>query len=116
MKVRKRARLIGDSTKGGANDVGYFKLDDQFELYLSVGMGINPVTKTNWEGVGVIPDVLVPASSARDTAIVLARAAADQFGKIKEAKLKEAIARMEFQLARAEKLFRAKKDRSATAH
>jgi tetratricopeptide (TPR) repeat protein len=115
MKVRKRATLIGDSTKGGANDSQYFRLDDQFEMYLSVGMGINPVTKTNWEGVGVIPDVLVPASSALDTAIVLARAAAEEFGKRKEAKLKSAVHTMETLLDRAEKLYGTKKDRSAKA-
>jgi tetratricopeptide (TPR) repeat protein len=115
MKVRKRATLIGDSTRGGANDTQHFKLDDQFEMYLSVGMGINPVTKTNWEGVGVIPDVLVPVSSALDTAIVLARAAAEEVGKRKEAKMKSAVRTMEILLDRAEKLYRAKRDRSAKA-
>jgi tetratricopeptide (TPR) repeat protein len=115
MKVRKRATLIGDTTKGGANDTEHFRLDDQFEMYLSVGMGINPVTKTNWEGVGVIPDVFVSASSALDTAIVLARAAAEEFGKKKEASLKPAVRRMETLLERAETLYRAKKYRSAKA-
>ena len=115
MKVRRRATLVGDSTKGGAHDTEYFKIDDQFELYLSVGRGINPVTKTNWEGIGVIPDILVPASSALDTAIVLARAAAEQFGKGKEAQLKRAVDAMQVHLGRAEKLYRERKDRPAKA-
>ncbi len=34
---------------------------------------INPVTKTNWEGVGVKPDVPVPADQALDKAELLAR-------------------------------------------
>ena len=34
---------------------------------------INPVTKTNWEGTGVEPDVKVPASEALDSAIKAAR-------------------------------------------
>jgi hypothetical protein len=115
MKVRGRATLVGDSTKGGANDTEYFRLDDQFEMYLSVGSGINPVTKTNWEGIGVIPDILVPASAALDTAIVLARAAAQKHAKEKEAQLKDAVATMQVYLERAEKLYTAKRDRPARA-
>jgi retinol-binding protein 3 len=106
MKVRKRATLIGDSTKGGAHDVGYFKIDDQFEMYLSIGRGINPVTNANWEGLGVIPDIVVPASAALDTAIVLAGKAADKYGKQKEDQLKRGVERMEVLLARAEQRYR----------
>jgi hypothetical protein len=29
---------------------------------------INPITKTNWEGMGVEPDVAVPAAQALDKA------------------------------------------------
>jgi tetratricopeptide (TPR) repeat protein len=115
MKVRKRAILIGDSTKGGAHDVGYYKIDDQFEMYISIGRAVNPVTNDNWEGVGVIPDVLVPASSALDTAIALARMAADRFSIGKEASLKAAVEEMEVHLDRAEKLYREKKKERAQA-
>jgi len=115
MKVRRRATLVGDSTKGGAHDVDYFKIDDQFEMYLSTGRGVNPLANTNWEGIGVIPDILVPASSALDTAIVLARAAAEQFGKGKELQLKRAVDAMQVHLDRAEKLYRERKDRPAKA-
>ncbi len=34
---------------------------------------INPITHTNWEGVGVKPDVAVPAKEALDTAQKLFR-------------------------------------------
>jgi hypothetical protein len=34
---------------------------------------LNPITTTNWEGVGVIPDVKVPADEALDAALRLAR-------------------------------------------
>jgi retinol-binding protein 3 len=106
MKVRKRATLVGDTTKGGAHDVGYFKINDQFEMYLSIGRGINPVTHTNWEGIGVIPDVVVPASAALDTAIALAGKAAETYGRRKEDQLKRGVERMELLLARAEQLYR----------
>jgi hypothetical protein len=29
---------------------------------------VNPVTGTNWQGTGVVPDVAVPEAQARDTA------------------------------------------------
>jgi tetratricopeptide (TPR) repeat protein len=115
MKVRKRATLVGDSTKGGAHDVGYFKIDDRFEMYLSIGRGINPVTQANWEGVGVIPDVVVPASAALDTAIALARKAAETYGKKKEDQLKRGVERMEVLLARAEQRYRENDTISAKA-
>jgi tetratricopeptide (TPR) repeat protein len=115
MKVRKRATLVGDSTKGGAHDVGYFKIDNQFEMYLSIGRGINPVTQTNWEGVGVVPDVVVPASSALDTAIVLARKAAEEYGRKNDDQLKQGVERMEIHLARAEHLYRDNNTVSAKA-
>jgi hypothetical protein len=106
MKVRNRATLVGDSTRGGAHDVGYFKIDDQFEMYISIGRGVNPITNTNWEGIGVVPDLPVPASAALDTAIGLARKAAEEFGKKRDARLKQGVERMEIHLARAEQLYR----------
>jgi tetratricopeptide (TPR) repeat protein len=45
-------------------------------IFVPTGRAINPVTKTNWEGVGVKPDIAVKADVALDTALVLARAAA----------------------------------------
>jgi len=36
------------------------------------GRAINPVTKTNWEGVGIEPDVKVPAADALASAQALA--------------------------------------------
>lgn len=35
----------------------------------------NPISKTNWEGVGVKPGVEVPADKALDTALELAKKA-----------------------------------------
>ncbi len=115
MKVRKRGTLVGDTTRGGAHDVGYFKIDDQFEMYLSVGRLVNPVTNSNWEGIGVIPDIRVPASAALDTAIVLARKAAEEFGRKKDDQLKQGVERMESHLAHAEQLYRENKGAQAKA-
>jgi len=115
MKVRKRATLVGDTTKGGAHDVGYFKIDDQFEMYLSIGRAINPVTSTNWEGIGVIPDISVPANVALDTAVVRARKAAEVFGRAEDDQLEQGVERMEAHLSQAEHLYRANNVVSAKA-
>jgi len=44
-------------------------------LFVPTGRAINPITKTNWEGVGVKPDVAVEADSALEGAYRLAQKA-----------------------------------------
>jgi hypothetical protein len=63
----KRATIVGETTAGGAHPVSEGRLDDHFVLLVPWGKAINPVTGRNWEGVGVAPDVKVPASEALDT-------------------------------------------------
>jgi hypothetical protein len=41
-------------------------------MFVATGRAINPVSKTNWEQVGVEPDVAVPADQALQTAHRLA--------------------------------------------
>jgi hypothetical protein len=60
----KRATLIGETTGGGAHGGGDRRADDHFTVWVPFGRAINPITKTNWEGVGVTPDVAVPAVRA----------------------------------------------------
>jgi C-terminal processing protease CtpA/Prc len=115
LKVTKRATIVGDSTKGGAHSVDLFNVDDQYEIYLSTARAINPVTRTNWEGTGVVPDVFVRSSSALDTAVVLARSAGEAFARTKEAELQKAVKEMEIHMDRAEKLFRENKSAPAEA-
>jgi hypothetical protein len=64
-----RATIIGEKTAGAANITRPCKLDDWFVMMLPVARAINPVTKTNWEGVGVRPDVAVSASAALEEAL-----------------------------------------------
>jgi tetratricopeptide (TPR) repeat protein len=115
LKVRKRAVVIGDSTKGGAHSVDLFKIDNHFEIYIPTARAINPVTGENWEGAGVIPDILVPAESAFDTALVLAKKAGAEYGSAKEAKLKLAVEEMQRHMDHTELLFREKKNDKAQA-
>lgn len=68
----KRATVVGEVTGGGANPGGTQRASDHFTVWVPVGRAINPVTKTNWEGVGVKPDVEVKAPLALHRAHLLA--------------------------------------------
>jgi hypothetical protein len=68
----KRATLVGEVTGGGAHPVRAQRIDDRFTIGVPFAKAINPVTKTNWEGTGVKPDVAVAASDALTTAEKLA--------------------------------------------
>lgn len=72
LKVLKRATLVGETTAGGANPGASQRINDHFSVFVPTGRAINPVTKTNWEGTGVVPDVRVAADSALGVAHVLA--------------------------------------------
>jgi hypothetical protein len=61
----KRATLVGEKTRGGAHSPkGQQRLSPLFTAMIPVGENINPITRTNWEGVGVTPDVKAPAEKA----------------------------------------------------
>jgi hypothetical protein len=72
LKSLGRAKTIGETTGGGAHPVGPHALDEQFQIGVPSGRPINPITKTDWEGSGVVPDVKVPADSALEEAHRLA--------------------------------------------
>jgi hypothetical protein len=72
LKVLKRATIVGEVTGGGAHPVAGHRIDDRFTIGVPFARAINPVTKTDWEGVGVEPDVKVPADDALTTAQALA--------------------------------------------
>ena len=63
-----RAQIIGEKTKGGANPGAVHRLNDHFQVFIPSGRAINPITKENWEGVGVIPDIQVASEDSFDTA------------------------------------------------
>ncbi len=68
LQTQKRATLVGETTVGAANPGGWFSLGHGFMAFISGARAINPITKTNWEHVGVKPDVAVPAVSAMKVA------------------------------------------------
>lgn len=68
LQTQKRATLVGETTVGAANPGNWFPLWHGFMAFISGARAINPITKTNWEHVGVKPDVAVPAGSAMTVA------------------------------------------------
>ncbi len=72
LKHMKRATIIGETTMGAANIGNFVQLTPQFTLFIPHGRVVNAITKTNWEGVGVEPDVKVAAYDALSTAQLIA--------------------------------------------
>jgi retinol-binding protein 3 len=72
LKNLKRATIIGETTGGGAHPVSPHRIDAHFMIGVPFARAINPISKTNWEGTGVEPDVKVPAGEALETAKKLA--------------------------------------------
>ncbi|MFM9925525.1 S41 family peptidase [Variovorax sp. H27-G14] len=76
LQALKRAVVVGEATGGGAHPVKPFQLNDHFQVWIPFARSVNPVTKQNWEGRGVAPDVNVAAEKALDTAYLAALKAA----------------------------------------
>lgn len=76
LKTLKRATIIGETTGGGAHPVRPRAIDDHFFISVPFARAINPITRTNWEGTGVSPDVKVPAADALATALKMIQGAA----------------------------------------
>jgi hypothetical protein len=72
LKNLKRATIIGETTGGGANPGGGNRLSEHFGVFIPAGRAVSPITKTNWEGTGVEPDVKVAADQALKVAQIMA--------------------------------------------
>jgi hypothetical protein len=68
LKTQKRATIVGETTGGGAHPGGPQPVADHFAVWVPSGRAVNPITKTNWEGTGVKPDIEVPADETLKTA------------------------------------------------
>ncbi len=64
----KRATIVGETTGGGAHPVQPIMISNGFIGNIPYARAVNPVTKRNWEAVGVKPDISIAADSALDEA------------------------------------------------
>jgi C-terminal processing protease CtpA/Prc len=64
LQSRKRATVIGEKTDGGAHPGASYRLHPHFEAFIPIGRGIDPVTGKDLEGIGVIPNIIMPQEHA----------------------------------------------------
>jgi C-terminal processing protease CtpA/Prc len=64
LQQMKRATIVGERTKGGAHPSKRHLIEGTFVLSLPFAETINPISNTNWEGVGIIPDMECPREEA----------------------------------------------------
>jgi tetratricopeptide (TPR) repeat protein len=91
MQTRERATLVGQTSGGGANPGGTRPINADLGVFIPTGRAINPITKTNWEGVGVIPEVKTDVDNAKEKAHELAKKAAEDYRKKSNAKMANAL-------------------------
>lgn len=98
MQTQKRATLVGETTGGGANPGGMMPINDKLGVFIPTGKAINPITKTNWEGVGVVPEVQTTAEEALAKATELAVKAAKDYRQKRREKFKPLLLEVYTQL------------------
>jgi len=89
LQTQKRATIIGEKTWGGANPGEFLRLTDHLAAFIPTGRAINPITKTNWEGAGVTPDIAAPADDALRVAQI--RLLQNRLGVVTDPELKRGI-------------------------
>ncbi len=68
----KRVTTVGETTGGGANPGDFHAIGAQFAIFVPDGRAYSNVTKRNWEGTGIAPDVAASAGTAFERAYTLA--------------------------------------------
>jgi hypothetical protein len=66
-----RATIVGEATGGGANPRQGHRVHPHLEATIPVARPVNPVSGSNWELVGVTPDVAASSDAALDRAVEL---------------------------------------------
>ena len=95
LKHHNKATVVGEITKGGANRNKRFNINNEFTISIPYITTIHPITKTNWEGKGVQPNIKTSKENAFITAYIDAinktvkRKKSNIFNKIGYALLKE---------------------------
>ncbi len=57
LKHNGRATVVGEKTRGVAHAVSGVKINEYFNGRFSMSRPVNPITNSNWELVGVVPDI-----------------------------------------------------------
>ena len=68
LQALKRATIVGERTRGGANPGNWVALGGALRVFLPLGQAVNPLTHANWDGSGVAPDIAATREEAYDVA------------------------------------------------
>jgi retinol-binding protein 3 len=68
LKHAREAVVVGERTAGGAHPGAFHRLDERFLLFVAEARVTAAATGENWEGIGVTPQVEVPAEEALEAA------------------------------------------------
>lgn len=66
LKNIERITVIGETTAGAAHPVKFIDIGNSYTAIIPIGIINNPLTKTDWEGLGVDPNISVKATEAFD--------------------------------------------------
>ena len=102
-----RATVIGEKTGGGAHLTRPFRIGTRFEAKIPWGRAINPISNSNWEGTGVVPDIQVKSENALDRALELAKEEALKRRELREQKDLELVEEFSAQLDEIQKKYKA---------
>ena len=69
LQALKRVTVVGEVSGGGAHPFEYLPIHPHFVLWSVTAKSVNPITGSNWQGVGVKPDIEVPADRALEAAL-----------------------------------------------
>lgn len=69
MQALGRAVIVGEASGGGAHPFEYLPVHPHFVLWSVTERSVNPITGSNWQDVGVQPDIRVPADQALKAAL-----------------------------------------------
>jgi hypothetical protein len=89
-----RAKIVGEVTAGAAHPIRFVRLNDMFDAAIPIGRVRSRITKTDFEGVGVQPDIAVPVDRAFSTAYreLLGRLLAQTSDPVMKAEIERAVA------------------------
>lgn len=71
LKLTKRATIIGDTTWGGAHPIYHYSLGQGFVMAVPTRRSFNEISRSNWEGTGIPPDIYSESEAALGKALEL---------------------------------------------
>ena len=104
LQALNRAIIIGEVSAGGANPASTWVVYKDIRISIPFGQAVNPITGTNWEGTGVIPDIETSADMALEVAIEYAKESAEDYHALRKSSLITYYDRLKSDLVNAEKL------------